>query len=177
MNSRTWVVGTTLLAMTLTSAGVVTTARRADDDQGQSGSATMPVSANVIRSCTVSAQPLDFGSYDPVQANATAPLDAETTVVVACTRGTMVNVGMDTGANASGQTRRMSGAGTSFLSYEVYKDSNRTDVWGATGGGLLSGGVAPSRDPRRFTVYARIPGAQDIIEGAYQDTVLVTIEF
>lgn len=177
MNSRTWIVVTMFLATTLALAGVVTTARGADGEQGQSGSATMPVSANVIRKCTVTAQPLSFGSYDPVQANASAPLDAETTVVVACTRGTMVSVGMGTGANATGQSRRMSGGDTGFLSYEVYKDASRADVWGGTGGGLLSGGVAPSRDPRQFTVYGRIAGAQDVVEGAYQDTILVTVEF
>ncbi len=174
MNKRTWLALIVLPSVALATAGVAFTAEAA---QQQSVSATMPVSANVIRKCTVTAAPLDFGSYDPVQANASAPLDAEATVVVTCTRGTVVSVGMGSGANASGQTRRMSGGGTNFLSYEVYKDSSRADIWGSTGGGLLSGGVAPSRDPRQFTVYARIAGGQDVAEGAYQDTVLVTVEF
>jgi spore coat protein U-like protein len=66
---------------------------------GGESSANMQVSANVIRKCTITAQPLAFGNYDPVQANYTAPLDAQTTLTVACTKGTALNVTMDKGTN------------------------------------------------------------------------------
>jgi spore coat protein U-like protein len=144
---------------------------------GGDASANMQVTANVIRKCTISAQPMNFGNYDPVQANATAPLDGQAVITVACTKGTTVNLSMDGGSNEQGQTRRMSGGPATFLQYEVYKDASRTEVWGETGNQVYDGGVAPSRDPRQFIAYGRVPGGQDVPEGTFQDTVLVTVDF
>ena len=143
--------------------------------QGQS-TANMLVVTAVQRKCFVQTAPLDFGQYDPVQANATTPLDGQSTITVSCTKGATVTIGIDNGGNASGQIRRMA-AGTQFLNYELYKDANRSQRWGETGSDMLDGGVAPSRDPRQFIVYGRVPSAQDVPEGAFQDTVLVTVNF
>jgi spore coat protein U-like protein len=144
---------------------------------GGDSSASMQVTANVIRKCTIRAEPMNFGNYDPVQANATAPLDGQSVITVACTKGTTVNMAMDNGANAQGQNRRMTGGTANFLQYEVYKDASRTEVWGATGNAVYDGGVAPSRDPRQFVAYGRVAGGQDVAEGNFQDTVLVTVDF
>jgi spore coat protein U-like protein len=145
----------------------------------QQGSATanMQVSANVIRKCTITALPLDFGTYDPVQNNSSAPLEGQSTLIVACTKGTSVNIGLDNGTNAQGATRRMTAGGTNLLTYELFKDGGRSQRWGDTGGERFDGGVAPSRDPRQFIVYGRIAGGQDVAEGNFQDTVLVTVQF
>jgi spore coat protein U-like protein len=144
---------------------------------GGQTSANMQVNANVIRKCTITAQPLAFGNYDPVSANATAPLDAQTTLSVACTKGTAVTIAMDDGSNNQGRTRRMTNGGTAYLQYEVYRDSSRTQRWGDGAFDSLDGGIAPSRDPRQFTVYGRVPGTQDVIVGTFQDTILVTVQF
>src|SRR4051794_11227885 len=148
---------------------------------GQSGggqsSANMQVSANVIRKCTISAQPLAFGNYDPVQANATAPLDGQATLTVSCTKGTAVDIAMDNGGNSQGRTRRMSNGRAGFLTYDVYKDPSRTQTWGDGERDKFDGGVAPSRDPRQFIVYGRVAGSQDVPEGSFQDTILVTVQF
>ena len=147
--------------------------------QGGGGqtSATMQVNANVIRKCTLSTQPLAFGNYDPVLANATAPLDGQSTLTVACTKGTSVTIEMDDGSNSVGNRRRMVDSRRTFLEYEAYKDSARTQRWGNSFGERYDGGVAPSRDPRQFIVYGRVMGGQDVPEGAFQDTVLVTVQF
>jgi spore coat protein U-like protein len=144
--------------------------------QGQS-TANMLVVTAVLRKCFVQTVPLDFGTYDPVQANATAPLDGQSTITVACTKGAAVSIRIDDGANASGQIRRMTAGATAFLSYELFKDDARTQRWGNTDADDLDGGVAPSRDPRQFIVYGRVAGAQDVAEGAFQDTVVVTVNF
>ena len=144
--------------------------------QGQS-TANMLVVTAVTRKCFVQTAPLDFGTYDPVQANATAPLDGQSTMTVACTKGTVVTIGIDDGANGSGQIRRMAGGATAFLGYELYQDPARTLRWGTAAGEVFDAGVAPSRDPRQFIVYGRVPGAQDVEEGSFQDTVLVTVNF
>jgi spore coat protein U-like protein len=139
--------------------------------------ANMAVSAMVIRKCTLSTQALSFGAYDPVQANATAPLDGQATLTVACTKGTSVYIGLDEGTNSLASLRRMAGDGREYLAYELYKNPMRTDAWTDSGFGLLNGGIAPSRDPRQFTVYGRVPGGQDVRVGRFQDTVLVTVLF
>ena len=146
-------------------------------DTGGESSANMQVNANVIRKCTITAQPLAFGNYDPVLANASAPLDGQTTLTVACTKGTAVSIAMDAGGNAQGVTRRMTSGTGDFLVYETYKDASRTQRWGDGETDRLDGGVAPSRDPRQFIVYGRVPGNQDVAQGSFQDTILVTVQF
>lgn len=176
-DSRTRQTALGLAVATILAAGAASLALGAQDQSGGQSSANMQVNANVVRKCTITAQPLAFGSYDPVQANATAPLDGQATLTVACTKGTAVNIAMDAGANAQGQTRRMTNAGGDFLLYEAYKDSGRSLRWGDGDGDRYDAGVAPSRDPRQFIVYGRVPGSQDVPEGAFQDTVLVTVQF
>ena len=137
----------------------------------------MQVSANVLRKCWITALPLDFGAYDPVQANAATPLDGQATLTVACTKGTSLTIGLDNGTNAEGTTRRMTAGGTNLLAYELYKDGSHSQRWGDAGGERYDAGVAPSKDPRQFTVYGRVPAGQDVMEGNFQDTVLVTVQF
>ena len=181
MKSTVWLGESSLALAVLFAIVAIPGPLTAQDQQtgggGGESSANMQVSANVIRKCTVTAQPMAFGNYDPVQANATAPLDAQTTLTVACTKGTSVTIAMDNGTNGQGTARRMTSGGANFLGYEVYKDSSRTQVWGAFGNGQLNGGIAPSRDPRQFIVYGRVASGQDVREGAFQDTVLVTVQF
>ena len=76
----------------------------------QQASASLTVSANVTKNCTITTAPVNFGAYDPVAANATAPLDGIGTVTVTCTKGAPAQVGLGVGGNAQGTTRRMAGA-------------------------------------------------------------------
>ncbi len=73
-------------------------------------SASLTVTANVSKNCTITTSPVAFGNYDAVTANATAPLDGIGTVTVTCTKGAAAKVGLNPGGNAQGTTRRMSGA-------------------------------------------------------------------
>ena len=59
----------------------------------------------------------------------------------------------------------------------MYKDSARTAVWGDAGGALYSAGAAPSKAPRAFTVYGRVPAGQDVPAGSYSDTIVATVNF
>jgi spore coat protein U-like protein len=144
-----------------------------------SASTSMAVSATVAGNCTISATALNFGSYDPVVANATAPLEGTGSLVITCTKGATATVGLSAGQNgsqASGTTRAMTSGG-SYLSYELYQDSGRAAVWGNASGSLLAPAAAPSKDPRTFVVYGRIPAAQDAPAGSYTDTVIATVNF
>ena len=145
--------------------------------EAQTASASLTVTASVSKNCTISTAPVNFGAYDPVAANATAPLDGIGTVTVTCTKGATAKVGLNTGSNAQGTARRMTAGAANFLSYELYKDAGRTDVWGD---GLDTGldiGAAPNRNPRTFTTYGRVVAGQDATVGNYTDTVVATVNF
>ena len=143
----------------------------------QTSSASLTVTANVTKNCTITTAPVNFGAYDPVAANATAALDGIGTVTVTCTKGAPAKVGLSTGTNAQGTTRRMTGGTDAFLTYELYQDTGRAIVWGDTADTALDVTAAPDRNPRVFTVYGRVASAQDATVGTYTDTVLATVNF
>ena len=143
----------------------------------QSASASLTVTASVSTNCTISTAPVNFGAYDPVAANATAPLDGIGTLTVTCTKGATARVGLNAGGNSQGATRRMSQSGTAYLNYEIYKDSSRTNVWGNALDDSLDVGAAPNRNPRTFTAYGRVANGQDATVGNYTDTVVATVNF
>jgi len=144
---------------------------------GQSASASLSVTASVSKNCTIATAPVNFGAYDPVAANATAPLDGTGTITVTCTKGAVATVGLNTGGNADGTSRRMIGGTAAYLNYELYKDSSHSTVWGDTIDTALDLPAAPNRTPRDFPVYGRVPGAQDATVGSYTDTVVATVNF
>jgi spore coat protein U-like protein len=142
-------------------------------NQAKTDQLVMQVSAIVAPACTIGAGTLAFGGYDPVGANATAPLDAQGTFQIACTRNTAYAVGLGPGSFASGATRRMAN-GAERLAYELYSDPGRTAVWSAAS---TVAGTALGIAPVTLTVYGRVPGGQAVAPGAYADTVQSTINF
>lgn len=138
--------------------------------------ASLTVSASVANNCTINTAAISFAPYDPVVANATAALDGEGRVTVACTKGVVPTIALGAGANATGSTRRLA-SGSDLLSYELYQNSGHTTVWGSSGGGVLTPVAAPSRTPRDFAVYGRIAGSQDVPAGTYNDTIVATVNF
>ncbi len=163
---RLFVTG--LIAIALCSSAAVTA------QSSQSKTANLKVSATVVANCIVTTTDINFGNYDPVGVNATAPLDATGSVTLACTRGTLARVAMSYGANASGNTRRMAN-GPSLLTYELHINAQRASPWNSPY--TFTGGAAPSSAPRTMTVYGRVLQAQDVPPGAYADTVLVIVTF
>jgi spore coat protein U-like protein len=143
----------------------------------QTATASLTVTANVTKNCTISTAPVNFGAYDPVAAHATAPLDGIGTVTVTCTKGAVAKVGLNPGANAQGTTRRMSQGAAEYLAYEIYKDTAHANIWGDTADTALDIPAAPNRNPRVFTAYGRVPAAQDATVGNYTDTLVATVNF
>ncbi len=145
--------------------------------RAQSASASLTVSASVAKNCTISTAPVNFGAYDPVAANATTPLDGIGTLTVTCTKGAAAHIALNDGSNGVGSDRRMRQSALEYLTYEIYKDPARTDVWGNTAGDDLDLVAAPNRNPRTVTVYGRVPQGQDVAVGNYSDTVVATVNF
>jgi spore coat protein U-like protein len=145
--------------------------------QTSAQSASLTVSANVVKNCTITTAPVSFGNYDSVAANATAPLDGIGTITVKCTKGAAAKVGLNPGGNAQGTTRRMAGGTAEYLTYELYKDTGRASIWGDTATTGLDVPAAPNQTPRNFTVYGRVAQAQEAAVGTYTDTVVATVNF
>jgi spore coat protein U-like protein len=145
--------------------------------RGQQQSTSLTVSASVSKNCTITTAPVNFGAYDPVTANAAAPLDGVGTITVTCTKGAGVTLALNPGSNPTGTTRRMVQGGTNYLIYELYTDPSHSTVWGDIGNNPMTIVPAPNKNPRNFTVYGRVNQAQDATVGAYTDTVVATVVF
>jgi spore coat protein U-like protein len=137
-------------------------------------STNMPISATVGANCIVSAAPLDFGTYDPLVANATTPLDVSSTITVQCVKNTNYSVSLDLGLHATGGNRFMSDGGTGTLQYELYSDSGHGTIWNTTSPVT---GTAADLSPIDIPVYGRVPEGQDVVATSYTDTVSVTVNF
>jgi spore coat protein U domain-containing protein, fimbrial subunit CupE1/2/3/6 len=152
-----------------------------------SASTNLAVSANIANNCTISTTAIAFGAYDPLVTNAAAPLDGNGTVSIACTKGSTTTLALDLGSNASGSTRRMSDGSGDFLDYEAYQPPNNTPgtacsytsptVWGTSGANLFTPAVAPSKASRTYNVCGEVAAGQDLPSGAYNDTILATVNF
>ena len=100
------------------------------DTYADTVTSTMSVSATVGHSCAIDSNPMAFGAYDRVVANASTALEATATVVSTCTSGAAALITMNAGASAgSGSAdapvRRMTAGAGEYLVYQVYSDVAR----------------------------------------------------
>ena len=138
---------------------------------------TMPVSVNVINSCTVAATPMSFGAPTTI---GSANIDTTSTISLVCTNGATYDVALDQGLNASSGQRFMSnGAATPVkVPYNVFSDAVRSAAWGSTTGTNTVAGSAGVSGLVVLTAYGRIPSsATSVGAGSYTDTVTVTVTF
>ncbi|WP_296675258.1 spore coat U domain-containing protein [Novosphingobium sp.] len=141
-----------------------------------SASNQMPVSVNVVNSCTVSATPMAFGTLTSVGG---VNVDTTSNVDLICTIGASYDVSMDFGTHAAGSQRNLQNTtdATKKIPYGVYRDSARGLSWGNTSGtdtvvGSSATGLAT------LTAFGRIPStATSVPAGSYTDTVTVTVNF
>lgn len=143
--------------------------------QAATTTTTFAVTATVQPSCTVSATPLAFGSYNPLSAT---PLDATSTITVNCTTGTSYTVGLNAGgtSGATVTTRQML-LSTNSLNYTLYRDTGRTNNWGNTPGTDTPASATATTTAATLTVYGRIPALQNVPAGNYTDSVTVTVNY
>ena len=132
------------------------------------------VGTNDSNTCTISAAALNFGtiSVTTSQTAATATLTAN------CTSGTGYSISLNSGLNGvtSPMQRRMQN-GANLLTYNLYQNSNHTQVWGETPGTDMLAGQTGNGNPQTITVYGLVPVQTTPPIGTYTDVVIVTVTY
>jgi spore coat protein U-like protein len=137
--------------------------------------ATFNVQLIIASECIIqSATDLDFGT-DGVIA---AAIDASSTLGIQCTSGTAYTVGLNagTGSGATVAARRMTGSGAPTVTYSLYRDAGRTQVWGTTIGTDTIAGTGNGA-VQSLTVYGRVPTQTTPQPDTYTDTITVTVTY
>jgi spore coat protein U-like protein len=112
-----------------------------------------------------------FGTAQILAAN----VDATATVSPTCTNTTPYTVSLDLGSNPNPVgRRRMSGPGGANITYWLYRDAARTQVWGATVGTDTVAGTG-NGSAQAITVYGRVPAQSSPAPGSYSDVVTATV--
>jgi spore coat protein U-like protein len=156
-------------------AGVVLMA--AGSAMADTKTTTFPVSAQVAATCLVSADSIDFGSYD-----GTSELAADGAVKVRCSYGTPFTVQLSAGAGTFAQ--RLLKSGANQLEYNLFTDSDFTSVWGDGTASTVDvddvgAGLSSTREITH-TVFGQLTNSaanQDAPAGPYSDTITVTVVY
>ena len=139
---------------------------------------TFGVSATVLKTCSVAANPLGFGNYTP----STGALAVNTTVNVKCTKTTPFTVTLNGGSTAGGTiSQRLMTNGTDTLQYNLYTTAAFATLFGdgTTGVGVAGVGTGLATAVA-VTVYGSLPdnaANQAVSTGAYTDTINVTVTY
>ncbi len=127
--------------------------------------------------CSLSSAAIAFGTYDPTSLTA---LDTAGSVVYRCgRRDRNIVITLSRGGGTSYATRRMV-KGTEQLFYNLYRDAAHTVIWGDGTGGTQAytvGNPQPDNQDISVPIFGRVPGAQNVSVGKYNDTITVTLIF
>ncbi len=132
--------------------------------------------------CTNLAAPkIEFPAYDP---DAVSDTTQTTTVTVRCTKGSVFSINASAGNSGNSGQRQLHSTATdqlhtADLNYNLYVGSSST-VWDETDSGKLSGtgaGLLADNLKQSFTVTGKITKGQDVPDGEYKDTVIVTVTY
>ena len=131
--------------------------------------------------CTVSASGVAFGSFNPLPG---LSADTNGTIAVTCS-GAVSDTASYTITITSGMgsfSARKMVAGGDSLTYNLYRDSGCTQVWGDGTGSTstvsASVTLTSSSLTTNYVVYSRIAGGQRTVKAsAYSDNLLVTITY
>ena len=137
-----------------------------------SATTTFTVTAVVQATCTISANPLSFGTYSGLLINSTS------TISVTCTNTTPYNVGLNAGTTTGSTVtnRSMISPAATLLGYKLFSNSVLTTNWGNTVGTntLAKTGTGAVQS---LIVYGQIPAGEYVKPGSYTDTITATITY
>lgn len=138
--------------------------------------AAIPVTQALAANCSVSADSMDFGTYEPMSRS---NLNGVANIRADCRGGrTTVVVRLSPGRSGVSTNRYMT-SGSDLLYYNLFTNASRTVIWGdgSAGTSLVSRSKGNGRRRFEFMVYGRIFGSQDAVPGFYTDDIVVTVTF
>lgn len=138
----------------------------------QTAIGTMAVTATVADSCLVTATPLAFGTL-----STTAVTDevAPAQISVICTSPkTDKTITLNAGNNVDSGQRRLLGAGSTYVPYNIFSDAAHT-LPVAVDGAIYTGDLT-AVTPNLIDVFGQIPAGAYAI-GTYLDAVTVTLTY
>ena len=157
--------------------------------------AQAPASRGNDKTCVlVAATVMAFGQYDPVD---TAPLDVQGKILYKCghegkaARSTRTSgpqptdssdkliVQISLGTGMSGRFAREMRGSNDSLRYNLYLDSLRTQIWGdgTAGTEVYTANAQPNGKTVIVPVFGRVFPGQDVADGIYLDSLVVTLDF
>jgi spore coat protein U-like protein len=135
---------------------------------------TLNTSATVTKDCTVSANPLSFGSSVGVLSSA---ITATTTISATCTNTGSYTIALNKGVNGSLTNREMTSSGGAVVNYQLYMDSGYSIIWGDGTSGTSTTGATGTGSSQSYTVYGEVPAQTTPAPGSYSDTITVTVSY
>jgi spore coat protein U-like protein len=141
----------------------------------QTATGTFNVRITILAECLLrSATDLDFGSTGVIGAN----IDQQSAISVQCTNSTPYNVALTagTGSGATVANRLMTGPASATVSYNLYRDAARTQVWGTTTGTNTVAGTGNGA-VQTIPVYGRVPPQTTPAPGVYTDVITISVTF
>ncbi|MDX2463819.1 MAG: spore coat U domain-containing protein [Porticoccus sp.] len=139
--------------------------------------------AHAVGDCSVSATGVSFGSYTyttPSPADTAGNIEVSCTLIGIFSLLVSYDISLSTGNSGSYSPRSLV-FGANNLSYNLYTNAARTNIWGdgsastsSVSDGYLLGLFTVVRN---YTVYGRLPAAQNKPAGSYADTIVVTITY
>jgi len=138
----------------------------------------LPGIANAIN-CTITRNPLPFGTYMP---GTTVHLDAVGDITIRCVaQPGSYSVSIGPGLSGNQLLRTMTAGGAEILNYNLFRDPARTQIWGDGTPpsfvviGSRSGVGRPTVNVH--SLYGRVFSGQTPNPGSYADNLLVTVLF
>lgn len=137
---------------------------------------TLSAAPALAYDCTISATPLSFGALAGV-AGTTRQTTA--TITVLCRSNVAANVSYRILLDGPpGEAQRQMSAGGHSAGYQLYTSANYQQVWGNSGGGVITDGYsldANATVTRTYTVYAKMKAGRDDPPGSYIANTVVQL--
>ena len=134
--------------------------------------------------CTVSAQDLAFGVYNPLSSTPnTTSSDISVTCGAQVAIGFSYDIKLSAGGSGNVNARQLSSSNDT-MSYQIYKDQGYGTIFGnanAGGAGYISDGLTLTISllsrTIAYPIYGRVPALQNKRAGSYADTITVTVDY
>lgn len=141
----------------------------------QTATTQFNVQITIDAECQInSASDMDFGTSGVID----TAVEATSEIAVQCTTGTDYDIGLNEGlgTGATVTDRLMTGPDDDTVTYSLYTNDARTDVWGDTVGADTVTATGTGEE-QTYTVFGEVPEQPTPAPGTYTDIITVTVTY